>query len=131
LESRNVDNYLLRSAAYEEMGEYVKTIADCNQALRLDSNLAEAYNNRGVAYRDKGDYDRAIADYNEALRLNPNYVDAYHIRGIFFAIKGDYDALSRTMSGRFAWPLTNNCTRTIYRSPETRKRRGGSDWRKN
>ena len=55
---------------------YDRAIADYTEALRIDSNHAEACFWRGVAYKNKGDYDRAIADYTAALRIDPNNANA-------------------------------------------------------
>ncbi|MEW6491631.1 MAG: tetratricopeptide repeat protein [Cyanobacteriota bacterium] len=68
--------YFYRANAYTDKGEYDRAIDDYNQALKLNPNLAEAYNNRGFAYSDKGEYDRAIDDYNQALKFNPNLAEA-------------------------------------------------------
>jgi len=56
-------------------------IADCDAAIQLDPNYAQAFNFRGLAYEDKGDIDRAIGDYSETIRLDPGYAPAYHNRG--------------------------------------------------
>jgi len=61
-----------------------KAIADCNQAIRLVPNYAEAYVNRGDVYKDKGNRDKAIADYNQAIKLAPNYAEAYFKRGFIY-----------------------------------------------
>jgi tetratricopeptide (TPR) repeat protein len=58
-------------AAYDS-GDYARASADCNEAVRLKPDFADAYNNRGNAYYGKGDYARAIADYEQALRIDPN-----------------------------------------------------------
>jgi tetratricopeptide (TPR) repeat protein len=78
-------------ASDERKAVYDRAIADYTQALRLDPNIALAYNNRGMAYAGKGDYDRAIADYTQALRLDPNIALAHNNRGMAYADKGDYD----------------------------------------
>ena len=56
-------------------------IQDPKSAIRLDPQLALAYNNRGDAYRDLGRYQKAIQDYNEAIRLDPQLALAYNNRG--------------------------------------------------
>jgi tetratricopeptide (TPR) repeat protein len=68
-----------------------RAIADYDQAIRLDSNDAHAYNRRGIAYANKKDYDRAIADYSQAIQLDPEFVAAYSNRGNAYKNKGDYD----------------------------------------
>ncbi|MDR0382532.1 MAG: tetratricopeptide repeat protein [Spirochaetaceae bacterium] len=48
-----------RGNAYREKEEYDRAIADCNQAIRLDPNDADAYNNRDAVYVMKENYARA------------------------------------------------------------------------
>ncbi len=48
-----------------------RAIADYNEAIRLNPNLANAFGNRANAYVRKGNNNGAIADYNEAIRLDP------------------------------------------------------------
>ncbi|MEB3831435.1 tetratricopeptide repeat protein, partial [Phormidium sp. CCY1219] len=64
-------------------------IEDYNQAIRLDSNYALAYNNRGIARHDLGDLEAAIEDYNQAIRLDSNYAHAYYNRGIAYRQLGE------------------------------------------
>jgi tetratricopeptide (TPR) repeat protein len=52
-------------------GDNKRAIADYNQALRLNPNLAQAYGNRGVARDDSGDNKGAIADLHKAADLFP------------------------------------------------------------
>jgi tetratricopeptide (TPR) repeat protein len=52
-----------------------------NQAIRLDSNIAEAYNSRGLAYHNLKQYQLATADYDQSIRLDPNLAAAYYNRG--------------------------------------------------
>jgi Flp pilus assembly protein TadD len=47
-------------------------MADCNEAVRLNPNLAEAYSLRGMVYMAGMDMTRARADFEKALQLNPN-----------------------------------------------------------
>ncbi|MFM8923710.1 MAG: tetratricopeptide repeat protein, partial [Microcystis panniformis] len=44
-------------------------IADFNQAIRLNPNLAGAYGNRGLAYGKLGESQKAIADLRKAVTL--------------------------------------------------------------
>jgi hypothetical protein len=57
-----------RCAEWNGKQESDKAIADCNQAIRLNPNYANAFNNRGNTYNNKGQYDRAIEDCNQAIR---------------------------------------------------------------
>ena len=69
--------------------EHDKTIADCTEAIRLNSRDSSAYARRGTAFRMKGDYDRTIADCTEAIRLDPTYSWAFNIRGACYRGKGN------------------------------------------
>ena len=48
------------------------SIADCNEALRHDPRLADAYRIRGEAHMERGDFDQAIVDLNTAMQMDPN-----------------------------------------------------------
>ena len=72
-------------------GDYDKAIADFTDAIRLESQNAEAYSYRGFAYWKKHDYDLAIADCNDAIRLDPKLASAYRNRGGAHAEMGDGD----------------------------------------
>ena len=61
---------------------------NCNEAIRLNPDLVEAYSNRGVAKAELGQYEAAIADYDEAIRLKPDHVEAYINRGIAKTVLG-------------------------------------------
>jgi tetratricopeptide (TPR) repeat protein len=60
-----------RGFDYDQKGQYDRTIADEEQAIRLDPNNANPYINRGVAYIETGQYDRAVEDYKRALAADP------------------------------------------------------------
>jgi len=83
--------YDKRAFEFSNKRDYDGTIADLNEAIRLDPKFAVAYDRRAFAYNAKGDYDRAIADLNEAIRLNPKFAVAYNNRGIAHSKKGDYE----------------------------------------
>ena len=74
------------------MGQNEAAIADCNEAIRLDPDSAEAYNNRGAAKHELGQYEAAIADCNEAIRLDPDGAKAYSNRGNTKHKMGQYEA---------------------------------------
>jgi len=66
-----------------------RALSDCNEAIRLNRNLAAAYLNRGNVYLSKSDLDHALADFNEALRLDPKNAWAYAERGNLYKNKGE------------------------------------------
>jgi tetratricopeptide (TPR) repeat protein len=74
-----------------DSGEHDKAIADHTEAIRLDSQYANAYIGRGLNWDSKGEHDKAIADYNEAIRFDPQSADAYNNRGLTWTKIGEYD----------------------------------------
>ncbi len=66
----------------EQQRFYEKAIAHYTEALRLNPNLAEAYNNRGTAKVELGQHQEAIVDFDTAIGINPNHAAARNNRGI-------------------------------------------------
>ena len=62
-----------RGLAYKSKGQWDRAIADYDEAIRLNPDLAETFTNRGTAYYYKGQLGRALKDYDEAIRLKPNF----------------------------------------------------------
>jgi lipoprotein NlpI len=85
------DLHLHRGLASGTKRDLDCTIADLDQAIRLNPEDAWAHNIRGNAWSYKGDLDRAIADYDQAIGLVPNYPVAYINRGNTWRDKGDLD----------------------------------------
>jgi len=69
-----------RGNAYAASGDFDRAIADYDQAIRLNPNMAAAFGNRGHAYQEKKQIQNALADYDQAIRLNPGAVVALHNR---------------------------------------------------
>jgi PQQ-dependent catabolism-associated CXXCW motif protein len=67
------------------------TIADYDEALRVDPSNATAFTNRGLAYSRKGELDKAFQDFGQAIRLDPKNAVMFSNRGVAFADKGEYD----------------------------------------
>lgn len=83
--------YVNRASMYSNRGEYDKAISNCNYALKLNSNFAEAYYNRGFAYREKGNLGQAIIDFSKAVENNPSDAETYNERGIAYMWSSDID----------------------------------------
>jgi len=73
----------------QEQGRYEEAIAEYDEVIRLNPQLALAYGNRGGAYSDLGQLQRAIQDYDEAISLNPHYAKAYVNRALAYTHLGD------------------------------------------
>jgi serine/threonine-protein kinase len=67
-----------------------QAIAEFNEAIRLDPQLAAAYSNRGLLLRTKGQLDQAIDDFSRAVQLNPKFTAAYFNRAAAYYDKRDY-----------------------------------------
>lgn len=87
----HVNRLETRLGTLEPTGDLDGPIPDYTEALRFNSDYADAYFNRGIARREKGDLDGAIQDFTEAIRIKPDYADAYHNRGLARSDKGDLD----------------------------------------
>ncbi len=84
-------SYASRARVWCYHGDYDKTLADCNEALKLDPDLALAFSRRGRAWAGKGELDKAIADFDAALRLDPKDAHAYTHRARAHNERGDYE----------------------------------------
>ena len=77
--------YGSRGYAYYAKGEFDRAIVDCNKAIELKPNFAEAYNNRGLVYLAEGELELAINDMDKAIESNPDYAEAYYNRGVVWS----------------------------------------------
>ena len=68
-----------------------RSIEDCNKAIELNPNGADAYNYRGVAYADLKQYERAIEDFNKTIEFDPKNADAHNNRGVAYCFLGHYE----------------------------------------
>ena len=77
-----VEAYVNRGNAKNSLGRPGDAIADYDQAIRLNPDLASVtYFNRACAKSKLGRYEDAIADYDRAIRMKPDLVEAYRNRG--------------------------------------------------
>jgi uncharacterized protein (TIGR03000 family) len=82
--------YSNRSHVWLTKRDYVRTVADCTEAIRLDPKYGKAYINRGAALKVLHQYSRALDDFNEAIRLDPRFDMAYYGRGRVWLATGEY-----------------------------------------
>ena len=83
------DDFFIQGVDKQNKGDNQGAIIAYNEAIRLNPNLAEAYNNRGIVRYDLGDKPGAIDDYTLAIKFNPNLAKAYYNRGIVRNDLGD------------------------------------------
>ncbi len=60
-----------------------------SQAIRLDPQMAQAYNGRAVVHALRGELAQGLADCAEALRLDPGDPEFYKTRGYIYDQMGD------------------------------------------
>ena len=76
-----------KGLTYQNRRNYDKAVEHYTEALRLNSQLVEAYNNRGNIYNSRGEHNRAIVGFTKAIQLRPDYAEAYNNRGIAYQKK--------------------------------------------
>lgn len=89
---KKVVQLLMQASQFLSAAEYDKSIAACDEALKIEPNCSGAYYVRGFARRYMGEYDLAIIDFTHTLNIDPKYSAAYYGRALSYAYKGDYDA---------------------------------------
>jgi tetratricopeptide (TPR) repeat protein len=87
----SADGHIRKGDAFFDSRDWDQAIAEYGEAIKINPNLADAYNNRGMAHDKKSQYDQAISDYGQAIRIDANFADAYFNRGISYRNKGDLD----------------------------------------
>jgi tetratricopeptide (TPR) repeat protein len=88
------DGYAHAGRAVARQGTGAKEddmLADLNEAIRLNPQLAVAFEQRGYIAYGRKEYDKSLADLNEAIRLDPETRWPYHVRGWIWYRKKDYD----------------------------------------
>jgi len=110
LVANNAQSHLERGKVFFDREDYANAISELNEAIKLDSNLAEAYAYRSRAYDNP---DQKLSDANAAIRLNPNLAIAYHARGNAYRDKKDWEraitdyAQAIRLDPNFAWAYVN------------------------
>ena len=80
-----------KATEYVKEGKYDEALIECNKALAINSNDANAYYQRSVCYFRKDNLDQAIADCNKSIELNPNFANVYFARGTVYVKKGEFN----------------------------------------
>ena len=69
-------------------GHQNPSVADFDQALRCDAQIAHAHLHRGRIRTERGEFDSALADFDQVMVMRPNYVECFLNRGVCLAKKG-------------------------------------------
>lgn len=73
----------------QRQGTLVQADALCRQALKYDSNLAEAYIVQGMVQKEQGNLQAARASLTKGINIDKNYASAYVQRGLIDLKMGD------------------------------------------
>ena len=84
-----LEDYFNLGVTFGQRGEYGMAIKYYTEAIKINPQLAEAYNNRGNAEHFLSNHLDAIKDYDEAIKVNSKYAQAYNNRGIAKRALGD------------------------------------------
>jgi Tfp pilus assembly protein PilF len=76
---------------YLDAQEIEMALIAFNEAIRVDPQMAQAFNGRAVAWGLKDDYQKALADASEALRLDPWEPEYYRTRAFAYQQLGRAD----------------------------------------
>jgi len=90
--NENVIAYNKRGVAYAKNGDYLKALADYNNAVSIKPAFKDSYYNRANSKRELADFRGAVNDYSKALQLKPDYFNAYNNRGLALTELGDINA---------------------------------------
>ena len=82
---------LFRAKAYSMIRDLDRSLADVEEAIRLDPTNAFAVGARGDVYLVKQDYAHAVANYTEAAALEPGNALLFIGRGMAYIGAGDAD----------------------------------------
>lgn len=78
--------------ALGEAGELENALADLEQAISLDGELAPAYYHRGLIHLTRDDAEAASADFSRAIEADATFAPAYKDRGVAHLLGGDPQA---------------------------------------
>jgi len=80
----NAVAYFVRGSVLAVTHQSEKAVNDFNQALKLDSGLAEAWQNSGLEHFKLGHINEAIADFDRFISLRPAAAPYHWQRGIAY-----------------------------------------------
>ena len=84
-------SYYLQGNSWILDSQYELAISKFDEAIKVDSNYAAAYQARGVAYAYKGEVKPAIRNFSEAIEMSQYNAKSYLSRGNVYAKIGEYD----------------------------------------
>ena len=72
----DAQSHLEQAYTHEEEGRLADALRECELAIQVAPELAEAHNLQGIVLEQLGHNERAMAAYREAVRLDPDFEEA-------------------------------------------------------
>ncbi|WP_285163167.1 lipoprotein NlpI [Shewanella goraebulensis] len=91
-----------RGVIYDSVGLRLLARIDFHQAIKLQPNLADAYNFLGIYYTQEGEFESAYESFDGVLELSPEYDYAYLNRGIALYYGERYELAAQDMQAFLA-----------------------------
>jgi tetratricopeptide (TPR) repeat protein/predicted Ser/Thr protein kinase len=83
-------SYNMLAYAYNELGDFEKSIWAINQYISLAPNEANPYDSRADLYAFNGKLDQAIDSYRKALEIKPDFYASLRKMGCMYVFKEEY-----------------------------------------
>ena len=83
--------YLDKAQTYWESQQWPETIQACQEAIEIDSSLAEAHKLMGNALQKTGNPTEAISHYRVAIAIRPDFAEVYANLGTLYAQQQQWD----------------------------------------
>jgi tetratricopeptide (TPR) repeat protein len=80
--AQRIGNYIEIGRQDLKEGDFIKALADFNQAVYMQPTSYEAYFLRGISKYSLGDYVGAEYDFTMSIEFDPYYSESYHYRAI-------------------------------------------------
>ncbi len=67
-----------RALCYIDQGKYFKALGECDIAILIFDDNAEAWCNKGVVYWNTSNYDAALESHKNAIKIDPELVESWN-----------------------------------------------------
>lgn len=72
IDKSNAVYYCNRAAAHSKLADYLNSIEDCKNALKIDPTYSKAWGRLGLAFLSNNQMEEAYEAYNKAISLEPS-----------------------------------------------------------
>ncbi|MBF0296197.1 MAG: hypothetical protein HQL96_13490 [Magnetococcales bacterium] len=84
----SIKQLLTRAVAHMRLFQFPESLADCDEAMRIDPENRQLYFIRGAVFRRMGRLQDAIANLTQAIDIHPEYGIAYLERALCYTACG-------------------------------------------